>query len=50
MIDLPAFFRREAAQYRLVTLMAYYRAKQARIRSDRTAAGNRTRAARRAGA
>lgn len=49
-MDLQAFFKREAAQYRLVDLKAAYLAKQARIRSERTAKGNRTKAARRAGA
>lgn len=45
MIDLPAYFAREAAIYRLPILMADNRAKQARIRSERTAKGNRTKAA-----
>lgn len=50
MIDLPAYFRREAAIYALPGLMAANLAKQARLRSERTSAGNRTRTARRAGA
>lgn len=50
MIDLPAYFRREAAIHALPGLMAANLAKQAQRRSDRTAKGNRTRAARRAGA
>lgn len=48
MIDLPAFFRREAAQYRLIDLMAKKRADDAAKRSAAVAKGNRVRAARRA--
>lgn len=50
MIDLAAYFRREAAIYALPGLMAANLAKQAQSRSDRTRRGHVTRAARRAGA
>lgn len=50
MMDLQAFFKQEAAQYRLIDLMAKKRADDSAKRSSRTSRGNRTRAARRAGA
>jgi hypothetical protein len=48
MIDLAAYFRREAAIYALPGLMARQRERDAAVRSARTAKGNRTRREQRA--
>lgn len=43
MIDLPTYFTREAAIHRLPELMARKLARDAQMRSERTAKGNRAR-------